>query len=143
MHKPYTNMYINIHVPSQNTVAEQIHTHTATRCNTLQHTVGEVHSNHIISEQIELTTPLAATHCNTLQHTATHCVRHIIPQQYALGTHRGASHCNTLQHTATHGLATHRTWNTSHCNTLQHPATPCNILSQQIDPVTHHGVDNE
>jgi len=58
--------------------------HTATHCNTLQHTGHRLSmcdsrcATHILS---------LTTHCNTLQHTATHC--------------------NTLQHTATH-------WNMSH-----------------------------
>ena len=51
--------------------------HTATHCNTLQHTV-HIHSTDAQFRASEHT----ATHCSTLQHTATHC--------------------NTLQHTATH-----------------------------------------
>jgi len=81
--------------------------HTATHCNTLQHTT--------------------ITHCNTLQHTATHCNTLQHTAAHAQHTHCGcecalcrapystlqllATHCNTLQRTATH------------CNTLQHTAT--------------------
>ena len=63
---------------------EQIQ-HTATHCNTLQHT----HCNTLRRPvDVRLGAPpmsrftATATHCNTLQHTATHC--------------------NTLHHTATH-----------------------------------------
>jgi len=74
--------------------------HSATHCNTLQHTATQF----ICSTSQEILRkcatyaylPPTATHCNTLQHTATHC--------------------NTLQHTATH------------CNTLQHTATHSNKL---------------
>ena len=81
--------------------------HTATHCNTLQHTTYlATHSDvwrdfHMLRH--------TATHCNTLQHTAIHCntLQHT------------ATHCNTLRHTATH-------CNT--LNTLQHTATHCNTL---------------
>jgi len=48
--------------------------HTATHCNTLQHTATHAYGGH------------AQPHCNTLQHTATYCntLQHT------------ATHCNTL-----------------------------------------------
>ena len=86
--------------------------HTATNCNTLQHTITWQNGNRwrgqtpLWTEQSVLRFDNSATHCNTLQHTATHCntLQHT------------ATHCNTLQHTATH------------CNTLQHTATNCAVV---------------
>ena len=75
--------------------------HTATHCNTLQHTGVAVRTRGTFPDDLQHT----ATHCNTLQHTATHCNTLV----YQCG-HEGHFQmiCNTLQHTATH------------CNTLQH-----------------------
>jgi len=42
--------------------------HTATHCNTLQHTFTVAHSGAVTCLALQHT----ATHCNTLQHTATH-----------------------------------------------------------------------
>ena len=61
--------------------------HTATHCNTLEHTA----------------TP--ATYYNTLQHVGTHCNNCNILQHIA-------THCNTLQHTATH---CRHTWRVERC----------------------------
>jgi len=82
-------------------ITHDMHSHTATDCNTLQYT---------------------ATHCNTLQHTTTHCntttLQHTATHCYVsptICTHTlqlTAIHCNTLQHTATQ----------LHCNTRQHTA---------------------
>ena len=85
--------------------------HTATHCNTLQHTatLSNMHmDHHNYMNTIRL-------HCNTLQHTATHC--------------------NTLQHTITWiqldyiGLMTSCKENTfdGRGSTLQHTATHCNM----------------
>jgi len=100
--------------------------HTATNCNTLQHTLIDVtwwwpgNMTH------------TATHCNTLLHTATHCntislmwldsgIWHTLQHT--------ATHYNTRLHTATHGNTLQHTlidvtwwWNmthiATHCNTL-------------------------
>jgi len=66
--------------------------HTATHCNTLQHTATQLH--------------ILRLRCGTLQHTATHC--NTLQHNYT-SSGSGAAHCNTLQHTATH------------CNTTTHP----------------------
>jgi len=79
--------------------------HTATHCNTLQHTASLRHSL-----QQTATHCLTATHCNTLQHTATHCLT--------------ATHCNTLQHTATHCNTLQHTASLRH--SLRQPR--CNYL---------------
>ena len=78
--------------------------HTATRCNTLQHTLQHT-----------------ATHCNALQHTATHCSTLQHTATYCNTLRHTATHCNTLQHTATH------------CNTLQHTATHCTMTRTSHD----------
>ena len=61
--------------------------HTATHCNTLQHTP--------LTEETD-----SATHCNTLQHTATHC--NTLRSRRRQTVQHTATHRNTLQHTATH-----------------------------------------
>jgi len=87
--------------------------HTATHCNTLQHTVCARHVCILGPRR-------TATRCNTLQHTAytatqwntlkhTVCARHVSVS----GPQHTATHCNTLQHTATH------------CNTVKHTKTRC------------------
>jgi len=83
--------------------------HTATHCNTLQHTA--IHCCSLRQERKVwiITLQHTATHCNTLQHTATHCCS--LRQERKVWI-------ITLQHTATH------------CNTLQHTATHCNTLLQ-------------
>jgi len=111
--------------------------HTATHCNTLQHTC------HTLQH--------AATHCNTLQHTATH---------YNTLQHT-ATHCNTQQHTAiycntpatprpvaaeamtTFGCHTSTLLSvdescqtTTHYNTLQHTATHRHTAIQR-NTLTH------
>jgi len=102
-----------------------IEVHTATHCNTLQHTtkrtfffLGAVFQ-HIMAFRASSTRTASRY---TLQHTATHC--NTLQNEYFFSwvrcfniswnsgplqsaPHRG-THCNTLQHTATH------------CNTLQH-----------------------
>jgi len=112
------NMLFKQHIQGQ---------HTATHCNTLQHTTECNTLQH------------TATHCNTLQPTATHC--NMLFKQHIQGAHCGvpyihsATHCNTLPHTATHcnTLLNARHYNTlqhtaTHCDTLQHTATHCNTL---------------
>ena len=69
--------------------------HTASHCNTLQHTACDTRSTDA------LRTSINATPCNTLQHTTTHCNT----------LQRTTTHCNTLHHTATH------------YTTLQHTST--------------------
>ena len=93
--------------------------HTATHCNTLQHTATELQHT--------------ATHCNTLQHSATPCntlqhpaKRPIYKRRYVtreLSIEKEIS--NGPQHPATP------------YNTLQHPATLCNTLQHtRIDVQT-------
>jgi len=95
--------------------------HTATHCNTLQHTatIRRTCANSLVhaiqKTQYRLQHAAAhwtATHCNTLQHTATRC--------------------NTLQHTELQHTAAH--WTATHCNTLQHTATHCNTLHLLVAP---------
>ena len=103
-----------------------IRTHTATHCNTLQHTA--THYNRYTSTYLYVLDAYAhtlqhtATHCNTLQQIHKHilicvgcirvvCTRHTQTQAcvccihvlYTCVTHikRLHTHCNTLQHTAT------------------------------------------
>jgi len=93
--------------------------HTATHCNTLQHTLQH-----------------AATHCNTLQHCL--YIRESLEVMSTLqhtATHT-ATHCNTLQHSATLFVYTGKPRGDEHtathcntrCNTLQHTATLCNTV---------------
>jgi len=90
--------------------------HTATHCNTLQHTTP-AHFN-IPHTAHGNTLHHAATRCNTLQYTCT-------PRQPT------ATHCNLLQRTATQQHATvanimniciYHTHNAKKCSTLQHIA---------------------
>ena len=99
--------------------------HTATHCNTLQHTGGAARDASCRSTCWNPTQCNTATHCSTLQHTATHCNT----LQHTYGAARDASYrstcwnstqCNTLQHTA------------AHCSTLQHTATHCNTFMAQL-----------
>jgi len=88
--------------------------HTATHCNTLQHTrvyVSFIHEMWLhIFDVLHTDT---ATHCNTLQHTVIHCNTHVSTSHSYMRCDYMLSMCytQTLQHTATH------------CNTLQHTAT--------------------
>ena len=104
--------------------------HTATHCNTLQHTAyfclvascschtlqrTAKHCNTLLIPAWLLLTSRTATKCNVLQHkclavswsrdtleqTATHCKTLRIPA-WRLQTR--VAHCNTLHHTATHSL---------------------------------------
>ena len=77
-------------------------TSTATKCNTLQHSLVQHTATH-------------TTHCNTLN-----------TLQHSAGIRRPATHCNTRQHTATHGNTRQHT--AAHCCTRQHTATHCNSL---------------
>ena len=103
--------------------------HTATHCDTLQHTKllweAAQPSQYTIMHRVEIAVGCyievhshvgrdAATHCNTLQQTADHLVEIGIGHCFEAHPHVGcdtAAHCNTLQHTATL------------CNTLQESAT--------------------
>jgi len=100
--------------------------HTATHCNTLQHTA--THCN---------TLQHTATHCNTLQHTATHCnalhntaihvVACVVLPHYLSHT---ATHCNMLQRT------------TAHCNTCSHNRR-VNTLSATHSSTLQHNKDTD
>jgi len=106
--------------------------HTATHCNTLQHTAGYIYRYRGLNALLDTLQHTAATHCNTLQviyiETAA-WMRFLTPQYTTI-------HCNTLlQHTATHcnTLQVYRiyiyipqAWCTCrHRNTLQHTTTHC------------------
>ena len=83
--------------------------HTATHCNTLQHTtLASTPNSPWYSEYNTL--QHTATHHNTLQRTHRHTLN------IALASTLVRSTLHTLQHTATH------------CNTLHHTATCCNTL---------------
>ena len=101
-----TRYHILAHISPQYTLALQ---HTATCCNTLQHTVSHAATNLAVAHPVSMIAASSKPHCNT-QHTAAHCstLRHI------------ATHCSTLQHTA------------AHCSTLQHTATLCNTLQHTV-----------
>ena len=102
--------------------------HTATHCNTLQHTATTLQQ--------------PAPHCNKLQHYNTDtqqerpgtglCIKYPKPIRTLQHT---ATHCNTLQHTATHCNTLQHT--ATHCNTLQHTAIHCNTL-QHTATQTHN-----
>ena len=90
--------------------------HTATHCNTLQHTaalIGDL-CRRLIADSLQHT----AAHCNTLQHTATHCntLQHTASligdscrRLIADSLQHAAAHCNTLQYTAAHCRETRET----------------------------------
>jgi len=89
--------------------------HTATRCNTLQH-LDESRDMLATSCLSIIYNQKSATRYNTLQHATTQCntLQHTATRRSTL--QHNAAHCNTLQHTA------------AHCNTLQHTATHRNTL---------------
>ena len=103
---------------------DKILQHTATRCNTLQHTATHYHGKIFMNGCKEAYEHVKRNLRHVLQcvaHTATHC--NTLTWQdiagFVLHVHRPLctrSCGNTLQHTATH------------CNTLQHTATHCNTL---------------
>jgi len=66
--------------------------HTATQCNTLQHTETHIQTFHTQGLSCADLSNGVATHRNTLQHTATQCntMQHTV------------IHCNKLQHTSRH-----------------------------------------
>ena len=75
--------------------------HTATHCNTLQHTTTHVQS---WDDSYTRVTWLqhTATHRNTLQHTTTHVQSWDDSYTRVTWLQHTATHCNTLQHTTTH-----------------------------------------
>jgi len=96
-------------------------THTATHCNTLQHTPQHTaHTSRIHQKR------WTATHCNTLQHTEKHCNTIIIPAGSAKNDEpqNTAKNCNILQHTS-YQQDPQKTMNR---NTLQHTAKHCNTF---------------
>ena len=133
--------------------------HTATRCNTLQHMTSVIVQSTITHCNTRYHTTWithcntlqhAATHCNTLQHTVTHCntlvsmtgVTHSATQCIKqLGSHtathsksqHAATHLNTLQHTASRHMGHTLQQTATHitdCNRLQQTATDCNRLQK-------------
>jgi len=115
-----TRYHILAHISPQYTLALQ---HTATCCNTLQHTVSHAATNLAVAHPVSMIVALPEPHCNTLQHTATHC-KHT--STYCNTLQHTAAHCSTLQHTATHCDTLQHS--AAHCSTLQHTATHCNTL---------------
>jgi len=100
--------------------------HTATHCNTLQHTTLMWHDSRVNAALPQYYT---ATHCNTLQYTTLMWhdsrVNAALPQ---------ILHCNTLQHTTlmcdmTHLSMQHchKYYTATHCNTLQHTTLMCDM----------------
>ena len=99
--------------------------HTATHCNTLQHTQFFFFkmTRQCTSGAPTCCSPCSTLCCSTLQHTGTYCNTQTFFFEWIGAVNLGrlhlapyaprcvAAHCNTLQHTATH------------CNTLQHTAT--------------------
>jgi len=86
--------------------------HTATHCNTLQHTATVVwlqQSNHDTSHVHRRDITWHVTHCNTLQHPATHCnssmTSAIQSRHISCPYARCHMTCHTLQHTATHCMS--------------------------------------
>jgi len=115
--------------------------HTATHCNTLQHTATQMqHTRNTLQH--------TATHCNTLQHTATHCntLPHTAIHCYTLQTlhllvsppqnpddspnnlftTENGEERNGRRGRGSGGVGGER--EARHCNTLQHTATHCNRL---------------
>jgi len=71
--------------------------HTATHCNTLQHTAGA----HLWHKDCACNTlPHIVIHCSMLHHTASHCITLHFTASHCIALHHTATHCNTLQHTA-------------------------------------------
>jgi len=98
--------------------------HTATHCDTLQHT-------RILAQQLEALSSIYLQRAITLQHAATHYttlhhVRVLVQQLKARPppSHLAATLCHTLQHTAIH------------CNTLKdfRSSSRCSPLSPSIEP---------
>jgi len=130
---------------------------TATRCNTLQHTVAPLQriatyklyfGFFFFGSKKDFKLPNSATLYDALQHTS-HTPPPVFFCKTDLKLQHAATHCNAQQHTATLCNALQRTatcplfldsfakvpliCNTlhcaaTHCNTLQHPATHYNAL---------------
>jgi len=113
--------------------------HTATHCNTLQHTDSAMQKRYCRHRRV--TWPVH--HCNTLQHNATHCNTHHFKRDKVAGdvwrdSYTTATHCNTLPRTATHcdrpiysELRLDRSVYLRAapcCHTLQYTVTHCNTL---------------
>ena len=124
--------------------------HTATHCNTLQHTYcdDDDHSHYGCVAACTVVTLLVrcnalqhtATHCNTLQNTATRCntLQHTASHSNTL--QHTVSYCNTLHHTATHSITLQHT--ATHCNTQYHTATHC-VTSLPMLQSIHMGREGE
>jgi len=125
--------------------------HTATHCNTLQHTARQ-HRMHVGHQKVLVCT--TACYCKDILTPYTPVRRHRVrvwcqkvhvcstvryyvyvltpytPARWHCGAaatlHHTAPHCTTLHHTATHCNTLKLT--ASHCNTLQHTATHGNTL---------------
>jgi len=99
--------------------------HTATHCNTLQHTrCNTLQHAAICCNTVQHTLQLTAfarvtAPCNTLQHTATYCNTH------------AATRCNTLQHTSTHTTFTRAT--VKDCNIFTLTKTKNLTLTQKYN----------
>jgi len=102
--------------------------HTATDCNTLQHTATSSQHADCRVWTWYVSLQCTATLCNTLQHTLQHTVTHCNTLQITATHCKVLQHtklrCNTLQHTTAHSSTLHYT--ATHYTTLQHTATHCN-----------------
>jgi len=104
------------------------HRHTATHCNTLQHTTQRAHHCHMRCSQNHsiFTTVNGPSLMGTLPppHTRSDCNSHTHTNCDSLQL--TATHCTTRQHTATHCNPLQPT--AAHCDTLQFTVTQCNSL---------------
>jgi len=131
-----------IHV-CHNAFMYALETHTATHCNTLQHTATGVLPSLIhVCRDARRSFMYAVTHSSipwwhTLQHAATHCntlqqvYYSLEPVQIGSMDEDDDAHCNTLQLTATHCNTPQHT--ATHCNSLQHTATGVSLAEAGAD----------
>jgi len=113
--------------------------HTATHCNTLQHTATQHSATlcHILPHNYTLILPLpvaievrkqyGATRGNTRKHTETHCNALQHTDAFTSGGYRVSrtAPCNTRKHTETRCITLQHT--AAQCNTLHHTAARCSI----------------
>jgi len=136
--------------------------HTATYCNTLQHTKKRITASTMRTKYWRYADwrkllQHTAAHCNSLQHTETHkqvnYTESTTSTRYSRYQHR-RKYCNTLQHTTTYcntlqhtrkRILLNRQWiqhlgsihiGGKYCNTLQHTTTYCYTLQHKNKRVT-------
>ena len=147
----------------------EIDMHTATHCNTLQHTHTIDHIDPCLQDSyLYCGSPsihIPRQYCDTLQHTFKHCNTLPNTASHCNSLQLTAAHCSTLQHThmirsyrpmfatqpfvlwvavnpyALNNTATHcNTLPNAHCNTLQQIAAHCNSLHHTTQCVTSRHV---